>query len=598
MCTKKTSHAIMKQIVLSLIFLFATATGVYAAKSSGTPKAVRQPDGTTLMVRLLGDEHFSWYQTMDGIIVVGKDNAFYIAEICADGALKSTGVLAHNLDSREAGERSLAAAQDRKLFFAKGAEGAHAKRKAIAGYPSANFCPHTGNVRIPIIMVEYPDVKFTFQDRSVWEEYFNGTERFPMSNDTRFKGHSSVGQYFSDASFRNFTPEFDLYGVYTVAHPHDYYGYNTANTSDIISEALALADTDIDFSRYDSNNDGKVDMVYILYAGTGANISGNMSDIWPQCYYGYNYQQDGKNIRIVGLSNELAVTAADNQGTALRAGIGVLCHEMSHGLGLPDLYNTSNNAPVDEHGYADWNNCGPEDWDLMDGGENLFNGFWPVQYAAWERDIMGWMTLEELDSPADVTIYPLDSENGKAFRVTNPANANEYYVLENFGKVTWNEYQARKQSSGLLITHVHDISRYGMTPNNTYKHPNLTIVPADGFLLALYSVGETVWYDGRAQQVTREMFDNELKGDPYPGVKEVTAVGAYNNYSGAEMSIKFPITDIRQNDDGSVSFRFMGGGTGIVDVNAGTEQETVPRKIIKNGRIMIGDYNIAGQRTR
>lgn len=95
-----------------------------------------------------------------------------------------------------------------------------------------------------------------------------------------------------------------------------------------------------------------------------------------QCYYKSNYQHDGKRIPIVGLSNELAITAQNNQGTALRAGIGVLCHEMSHGLGLPDLYYTLSLTPKDEHGYADYNNCGPEDWDLMDGGENIFNGFY------------------------------------------------------------------------------------------------------------------------------------------------------------------------------------------------------------------------------
>ncbi|MCM1079448.1 MAG: M6 family metalloprotease domain-containing protein [Bacteroidales bacterium] len=591
----------MKQVILSVIFLLITVAGLYAAKSSGTPKAIRQPDGTTLMVRLFGDEHFSWYQTMDGIIIVHQDKAFYIAEIGNDGSTRSTGVLAHNLGSRKPQEQALAKAQDRHKFFTKGAEMSKARRKAIAGYPGNDFCPHSGNIRIPVIMVEYTDIKFTFQEKSIWEDYFNGTERFAPSNEARFKGHSSVGRYFADASFGNFTPEFDLYGIYTVTGTHDHYGYGTGNTGTIISEALSLADNDIDFSKYDYNNDGKADMVYILYAGTGANISGDDSDIWPQCYYRSNYQKDGKRINIIGLSNELAISASQNNGTALRAGIGVLCHEMSHGLGLPDLYNTAGAAPKDEHGYNDWNNCGPEDWDLMDGGENIFNGFWPVQYAAWERDIMGWTTLEELNSPADITLYPLDSNTGKgkAFRITNPANPNEYYVLENFGKDKWNEYQGRKSSTGLLITHVNDISQYGMSPNNTYKHPNLTLVPADGFLFGSYSVGETIWYNGMEQQGTKAMFEEELKGDPYPGNKDVTAVGAYKNYVGDDMTSQFPLTDIRQNEDGSVSFRFMGGeSTGISNINNNTDFCTQPKKIIRNGRIVIGCHNIAGQRIK
>lgn len=591
----------MRRIILLSLFILAAATCIHAAKSSGTPKAVKQPDGTTLMVRLLGEEHFSWHQTMDGVVIMQQDKAFYVAEICADGSLKSTGVLAHNLDSRKGQELQLAKAQDKSLFFAKGAEASQARRKAIAGYPSSDFCPHSGKVRIPVIMVEYTDVKFTFSERSVWEDYFNGTERFSPTQENRFKGHSSVAQYFSDASFGDFTPEFDLYGIYTVSKHHDYYGNNTGRTSTLINEVLKLADNDIDFTQYDSNNDGRVDMVYILYAGAGANLSGDNSDVWPQCYYKSNYQHDGKRIPIVGLSNELAITAQNNQGTALRAGIGVLCHEMSHGLGLPDLYYTLSLTPKDEHGYADYNNCGPEDWDLMDGGENIFNGFWPVQYAAWERDIMGWMSLEELDKPADITIHPLDSENGngKAYRITNPENANEYYVVENFGKNTWNEYQGKRSGTGLIITHVNDISKQGMSPNNTYKRPNLTLIPADGFLFGMYSVNEKIWYEGKAQTGTKEMFENELKGDPYPGSKSVTTVEAYKNYAGDDMVAKFPITDITNNPDGSISFRFMGGDqTGINNINSYTNAGTCPKKIIRNGRLTIGDYNIAGQKIK
>ncbi|TGX83314.1 M6 family metalloprotease domain-containing protein [Palleniella muris] len=591
----------MRRIILLSLFILAAATCIHAAKSSGTPKAVKQPDGTTLMVRLLGDEHFSWHQTMDEVVIMQQDKAFYIAEICTDGSLKNTGVLAHNLDSRKGQELQLAKAQDKNLFFAKGAEASQARRKAIAGYPSSDFCPHSGKIRIPVIMVEYTDVKFTFNERSVWEDYFNGTERVEFTPADRFKGHSSVAQYFSDASFGNFTPEFDLYGVYTVAHPHDYYGYNSGRTSTIIKEALALADNDIDFTKYDSNNDGKVDMVYILYAGAGANLSGDDTDIWPQCFYRSSYSNDGKRISVIGLSNELAITAAANKGTALRAGIGVLCHEMSHGLGLPDLYRTLGSAPKDEHGLVDWNNCGPEDWDLMDGGENLFNGFWPVQYAAWERDIMGWLTLEELDKPADITIYPLDNEDGKgkAYRITNPENRNEYYVIENFGKDNWNSFQGTQRNTGLLITHVNDISTKGMSPNNTYRKPNLTLIPADGFLFGSYSIDETIWYEGRPQVATKDMFTDELKGDPYPGSKGITAVEAYKNYTGDDMVAKFPITDIRENTDGSISFRFMGGvSDGISDINTTTNKRVSPKKIIKNGQLTIGNYNIAGQRMK
>ena len=96
------------------------------------------------------------------------------------------------------------------------------------------------------------------------------------------------------------------------------------------------------------------------------------------------HNEEGKIVNVIGAANELAVD--DYDGEPVRAGIGVFCHEMSHGMGLPDLYWTLSYRPRDEYGDVDFDNCGPEDWDLMDGGENLYNGMWPCQYTAWERE--------------------------------------------------------------------------------------------------------------------------------------------------------------------------------------------------------------------
>ena len=398
--------------------------------------------------------------------------------------------------------------------------------------------------------------------------YFNGTTRTPLSEETKWNGYSSVSEFFKDASFGLFEPIFELYGPYTAKNKHDYYGKNSRNISVILSEAVSKADNDIDFSQYDSNNDGKVDMVYIFYAGTGANLSGDNNDVWPACFPGNQNisTNDGVRITTIGGANELAVYASGSPtGESLRAGIGVTIHEMSHGLGLPDLYNTGTpRNPAT--GLPDYSNGGPEDWDIMDGGENLYNAMWPCQYTAWERDVLGWMDIEELTESEDITIYPLNDKKGrgKAYRITNPANPNEYYVIENNCVGEWNQYQNNKYGAGLMIYHLNSSSTgFAMTPNNTYGKPNITILPADGYIMGLYNRGEKIMYNGvlttmpvKDSEFRSQYFNPESQGDPYPGLKKVTALRSFKNYSGPEMSEIYGITDIRKNEDGSIYFHY------------------------------------------
>lgn len=569
---------IMKK-VFCLILLSLITTALWAAKSSGAIRTWSQPDGTTVRVRLLGDEHVSWYQTPDGILLVrGNDGAFYVAEVNADGVLLATNVLAHDMDKRTDAEISLAKAQRREAFFAAANKELQAARaKSIPSYPSNKFCPHAGDISVPIIIMEYPDRKMTL-DRDVIEEYFNGTTKTPYTYETRWQGYSSVAQYFKDASLGMLNMTFDIYGPYTANNNHDYYGKKNGKSFSLLTEAVKKADGDIDFSQYDSDDNGRVDMVYIFYAGEGANISGNDYDFWPACWYSSNITtQDGKTINVIGGANEMCVYAADSPtDTDLRAGIGVTCHEMSHGLGMPDLYNTG--TPKNpETGKPDYSNCGPEDWDLMDGGENLFNAVWPCTYTAWERDVMGWIEAEDLTEQADITIYPLNDPEGrgKAYRVVNPANPNEYYIIENNTWDEWNYYQHKSYGSGLMIYHLNSNSNgFSMTPNNVYCKPNITILPADGYIMALYNREETIMYKGELvempseeQGFRKQYFIPEMKGDPYPGSQNVTSLAAYNNYTkidgDKDMVELFPITDIQKNEDGSVSFKFMDTATAI-----------------------------------
>lgn len=574
------------RILYAFILMFYICAPAKAAKASGKPFASVQPDGTTIMVRLLGDEHKNWYQTLDGVLLVRKDKAYYIAEATNDGQLISTGMLAHNLDSRGEAEQLKAEQQNRQLFFMED-KGQNAPMKKASGYPLSHYCPHMGKIKIPVILMEYPDLKFSLPKEELLKkmnEFFNSDEVNPLSfeNESYLKGYGSARQYFIEASQGQFAPEFDFYGPYTAANNHDVYG-NTHGLSASIqlkNEAIKAADDDIDFTRYCSKGNGNVDLVYVVYAGFGANTGDHDDAVWPHCT-GCNYTADRMSIKLMGISNELADDPSKENGT-IRSGIGVFVHEMSHGLGMPDLYWTKDDAPTDSHGLPDYNNCGPELWDIMDGGENIFNGLWPVQYTAWEKEAMGWLELKELNQPENVTLYPFDDPEGRgtACVIKNPGDTDEYYVIENFmcSHNSWNYFYWRyylelnPNEPGLIVFHVKGTSGQAtnMSPNNTYKKPKITILPADGFILAEYSIGKTCWYQGQKQMISLNMFYEDAKGDPYPGSQNVTEIRKYGNYSDFhDIGERYPITDITVNSDRSISFKFMGGvEDGIFEIEA------------------------------
>lgn len=548
--------------------ILGMSQSVWAAKASYKPFAAAQPDGTTLMVQLKGDERYNWYQTMDGVLLRYHDRSFYVAQTDDDGQLISTGILAHNVEGRGNAELKAVTAQKKDAFFQT-----ISRQETIAsrasGFPLPGLCPHMGKVRIPVIMMEYPDHKFSLDKDELYkafDEFYNGIGRRPFADDVTsiIRGYGSIKQYFLDASNGLFEPEFVFYGPYTADHEMSFYGNSRGlGASDALKkEAISKADADVDFTQFDSDGNRAVDLMYVLYAGNGANIGNHPTSIWPHCSNSLPYKADGMSVPIVGMSNELTDNPFGDD--SVFAGIGVFCHEMSHALGLPDLYWATEDPRF-------YDNCGPEEWDIMDGSENLCCGVWPTQYMAWEKEAMGWITFEQLRDPKYVTVYPLNDAlgRGKAYVVKNPAELNEYYVIENYmsSEDSWNYYhwnynmQLTSDEPGLIITHIdgYPSNPHTMSPNvNHAGKPRITILPADELILGYYNIGTNHIYKGVTTYITFAIYRDDMATDPYPGKNNVTALKHYNNYKMYDMDSRYPIRDIRVNKDRSISFSFRG----------------------------------------
>ena len=558
----------MKKILFIFTFILFT-TASWAAKAYPLPITITQADGTPLTIILRGDEHYHWYMTQDGALLCRQGNAYYVAAVEADGSLTATKQLAHNKDLRSNVERELISKQDRIAFSTRLKAKSARRRASIEDdlLSEQTLFPHSGTPKAVVILAEFQDTPFTITNpRRSFEQYLNGKGRSENYDNGEGSNLSSVAQYFSDMSFKKFIPQFDIYGPVKLPNSLNYYGGNKGTLKDIhydelIKDACTLMDDSLDFSAYDANNDGYVDLVYIVYAGFSESFTGNTPDcIWPKSGFQNFGKFDGKTVARYGVNNELNGFPGAYTDPPLYHinGIGLFCHEFSHTLGLPDLYQSNNQACDNNHEM--------EFWDLMDGGEYTKNGNVPTPYTAWEREAMGWMNIETLSEEGQIQLTPIQ-EGGKAYRIVNDNATNEYYVIENIQERGW--YDAKRNNGnsikghGMLVYHVDYNKSYftlGQKPNETKNHPRMTVVAADGLLQSLdNSESPTHYYQ-------------EMNGDPFPGTSGVTSLtDDMTRQDGKSMLYTYtgklnkPIYNIKEDEDGVISFDFMKdySGTGI-----------------------------------
>ena len=540
------------KFLLTLMLLLGVATITYAAKANPRRMTVTLEDGRTVLVALRGDEHFHYLATTRGEVVIKTENNTYRIATAAEMASLR--------------EESTAA---------------DVRRKAAHTFPAnTKPFPRIGTPRVLVVMMDFSDRDFKYSNAD-FDKWLNSTEY-----DTSYASYTcygSVAQYFNDCSGGKFRPQFDVVGPFKAKNASTYYGQNSGGSdnssryTELLKEACQAAyNAGTDFSKYDSNSDGYVDLLYVIYAGysEGSSLIDNL--IWPKSGSTKSIPSyDGMNFYRYGLSNELYGGKSDAERLD---GIGVFCHEMCHTLGMPDVY------PTNDFGDAkNYDNQSMEYWDLMDAGEYSGNGYYPTPLSAWEREWLGWTDEMETMTPGEYTISPL-FVGGKAYRVQNPApadnNGDEFYILENIPKGTGTGWYARMFNNGLLVTHIHyletEFTNYH-NPNNIKGKPRWTIVPANGLLLSSYH------QDYSLQEIVAN-----YKGNTFPGSENVTILEHWNEY---KPTMPYKLTDITTNSNGSVSLKMIDTTTGIEAVTTGKLDDCDNRVFTIDGRYAGNDIN-------
>ena len=581
-----------KQLTIFVCLMLCSLT-TWAAKAVSIPVQVRQADGSVITVILRGDEHINWYTTLDGVLLVqGTDNNYYIGKVEKSGNLIATQQLAHEALTRSQVERNLIAKQDKDKFFAYVNKIAEESENAYnnspltrgpivdTGYGGVPYFPHTGSPKALVILAEFQDTTFTIQDtKKVFTNYLMNEGHF---SDTRYgqnQNYKGVRGYFKDCSYGQFTPFFDVVGPIKLPRKHAIYGAGNDRMDLLLADACAAVDDLVDFAKYDANNDGIVDLVYIIYAGHSANYHDNkVSNIWPKSgTITISNKFDGKSIRRYGVSNELNGSDKTSKNNKKINGIGLFCHEFSHTLGLPDIYAYHTDAENQD-------DQGMEFWDLMDGGTGVRGGRVPASYLAWEREVMGWMKIDELKKDSSIENLKSIDNSGKAYKIVNPNNSNEYIVLQSMQKGAWNQgWGDGTYGKGLLayrVSYPYNKVNVFDFPNNVKGKPRVIPIPADGKILAAANAGGSL-----------NTYIQQLNGDPYPynGINKIDKFKMYD-----DTILKWSIFDIIENDaERQVSFKFKNNEPTAIQSLSIVERTTSDNRIYTlDGRYVGTDASI------
>ncbi|HVP58292.1 MAG TPA: M6 family metalloprotease domain-containing protein, partial [bacterium] len=383
-----------------------------------------------------------------------------------------------------------------------------------------------GQQTIVVILVEFPRDSVDDPTTAIVDTCEAVT--FAAGHDTAYyngkifseqAGSHSMDEYWDECSLGNIDITGIVLGPYTMPHCMKYYGWDTQGTVDdgwtddaghtdgqtciggvqsgscrLIADALSAADPDIDYCQYDTDMDTNIDHVMIVHAGQGQE-AGNVPSytLWSYFYWGLPYGPYDASPGCQFATGVMAPTGfivPEYYDSTDKFPLGTFCHEFSHSIGNPDLYDPSPgfaNVPDD-------NDYPVSDWCLMD------HGSWcgptgtaerPSHLCAFNKIGEGWVNVTVVpptQNKTSYTIYDLETaavipqgNNGQVLKIVDPGGMGDYWLIENrdvrdantnFDKYDsdWSDWTGHggpdSLDCGLIISHVLAPDLYSLNMGN------------------------------------------------------------------------------------------------------------------------------------
>ncbi len=556
------------KVVYTFLATLCCATMLAIPAKRGQWKTITLSDGRQVKVELRGDERAHWWEDSIGNRYLSR--GVWSVECGMRNDTETRGVRNDDEIWEKIEEKDWSKRHNTRRYSHSTLHIPHSTIPLPMEGPGVAPPLHRGL----IILVEFPNQRFREENDLLLFSRIANEQGF---SERGFKG--SVSDYFHDQSNGLLQLTFDVVGPVLVSNDYEYYGKNVppddydAHPDEMVVEACQQVDEEVNFADYDWDGDGYVEQVVVIYAGQGEANGGGKTTIWPHEWeltesdYGKYLQLDKVRISTYACSSELSTPTRID-------GIGTICHEFSHCLGLPDMYD------------EDQRNYGMGYWDIMDNGCYNGNGFQPAGFTAYEKMYCGWLEPTVLSRDTLISgVEPL-SEGGEAFIIYNDAHPDEFFMLENRQMTSWDK---SLPGSGLLVYHVdynadawfwnvvNSYTTYYDIYNKEYTndHERCSVVQADN---------------------NKSKLPKGLAGDTYPyqlndslTAFSKPATTLFHEDLQGNQKLQVAVMNIRKNGNKTISFDFFqraGEPSGIVPTR---KEDALPTAIYSLQGVFLGN---------
>lgn len=431
MCRTTWNRLVLSSVAAVLAF------SARAAFLENVPQEVAQPDGTVLHLLATGDEYFSVLHDERGFVVLRDGASGWLVYAAKEGGrLVATANAVGRSDPEAEGLRP--GLRPDSAYLPKRREPlASADGAALL---SAAQAPEFTQINNIVVFVRFADEEefSTARPLATYEAMFNASDGTSSSLRSYFRA-ASYGQLTVDSTFYPRSTS-GFVASFRDSHPRSYFmpydattnpgGYTESNSRarehQLLADAVAAVAAQVPASLVlDANADGSVDNVCFIVSGAPTAWS---TLLWPHQW------SQSRSSRI----NDKKVSDYNFQlETMVR--VGVLCHEMTHTLGAPDLYRYSDTSitPVGR-------------WDLMASTTDPPQGI----TARIKQKYLKWIPeIPAITASGTYRLAPASAAPGNAFKIASPNSALEYFVVEYRRRAE--AFEGTLPGSGLVVYRVH-----------------------------------------------------------------------------------------------------------------------------------------------
>jgi M6 family metalloprotease-like protein len=555
----------MKILVKFLPLLILLAVNANAAYLNFEPVSVTQPDGRILNIFASGDEFYNWLHDKEGYTIIQDEKSGYFCYAVPSGNKLTASVYVAGISSPLlAGLRPWLTIPMEEIYKLR-------KKFYDESPKDMADAPKTGTINNLVIYIRFADEPEFTDSSAYYGRLFNNN----------FTGANSMYNYFREASYKklfvtttfyplspnSFVASYQDTGIRAYFKPYNAtsnpLGYTSSNKMEREHNLLKRASEYVanmvpDTLSLDGDNDGRIDNVcFIVYGSSTA-----WADLlWPHMWSLYSVTAMIRGKRVYTYNFQL-------QNSLKSSGVGVLCHEMFHSLGAPDLYHYTSNgiSPMSR-------------WDVMDANQNPpqhMCAHMKKKYGTWIQDI------PVISAPGTYTMKYLLASSNNAYKIPSSYSSIEYFHVEFRRKLS--TFENSIPGDGMLIVRINSILNGNANgpPDEVYCYrPNGTLTANGSPLLAQF-----------CQEVGRTAINNTTNPSPFLMDGSQGGLNIYN---------------IGTYQDSIISFT-LGTPTSIAGTNTNAEyvlNQNYPNpfnpateisyKIAKRGFVTLKIFDLAGR---